>query len=442
MNPATVVAASVAGFFALVLLAYVLAAGRWRHSLVERLGRLAVRFGDLNDQPVVLDDARRRFRKRPAVEGRLDLLEGAASTASMTVHVAVAERTRWQLALDQLNLGIIVYREDGTALQANRRAQEFLGEHDALTSLSRTVAELSRRACDGEFCEDDVSLAGPPARVFRVRAHPTNDGSRGTGAVIVIDEHAVGSPADGHSSDLAANVSREVRTAVGAVSLLVDTASTEDDPEVRGRLLERVGVEVDRVDAMIDALAELSRLEMSDTVGAERVELNSVLSEVAEQFARPAAAAQVEVRLLSDVSTRTQGGACVRGDRTQLRRAVGNLVDNAIKYSGAHSTITLRATATDAGTEVVVADEGVGIAQECHGRIFERFYRVDASHTRATGGVGLGLAMVRAVVENHRGQVHVSSEEGVGTVFRLLFPPSDRVSTRGARHHYERPNST
>lgn len=433
MNALTVVALSVAGVCALALLGYVLAAGRWRHSLVERLGRLAVRFGGLNDQPVVVDDARRRFRKRPAVEERLDLLEGAASTASMTAHVAVAERSRWQLALDQLEIGVVIYRDDATALQANRRAQEFLDAHDTLALVSRAVTALGRRACDGEFCFEDVSLTGPPAQVFRVTAHPTHDGSRPMGAVVVIDDVTPATQIERTHSDFIANMSHEIRTPVGAVSLLVETASTEDDAEVRGRLLGRVGIEVDRVNAIIDDLLELSRVEVSGTVSVEQVDLNAVLAEVVGQFTQHAERAQVELRTLGEAAAHdAPSGAHVVGDRTQLLRAVGNLVDNAIKYSGANTTVTLRATATVGGTEVVVADEGIGIPSECHNRIFERFYRVDPSHARSTGGTGLGLAIVKQVVENHRGEAHVSSQEGVGTVFRLVFPRHEES--------YERPS--
>ncbi len=456
MNAAAVAAATSAGVFALALVVYVLVAGRWRHSLAERLGRLAVRFGDLNDQPVVLDDSRRRFRKRPAVEARLDQLEGAASTASMTAHVALAERSRWQLALDCLQLGVVVYREDGVVLQANRRAKEILDAHDTLTLVSRAVTALSRRACDGEFAEQDVSLTGLPAKVFHVTAQPTHDGARSTGAVVIIDDHTPATQIERTHSDFVAKMSHEIRTPIGAVSLLVETAASEDDPEVRGRLLSRVGLEVDRVDAIIDDLIELSRVEVSGTTNDERVEANGVLAEVVAQFAQHAAAAQVELRLLGEAQPPGASGACLRGDRTQLLRAVGNLVDNAIKYSDANSTVTLRASATPAGTEVVIADEGIGIPSECHGRIFERFYRVDPSHARATGGTGLGLSIVKQVVENHHGAVHVSSEEGVGTVFRLTFPPVDadvtleadlakpqRIPTvRGVGYRYERSHSS
>jgi two-component system sensor histidine kinase SenX3 len=115
-------------------------------------------------------------------------------------------------------------------------------------------------------------------------------------------------------------------------------------------------------------------------------------------------------------------GIHVFGDRRQLVSALGNLVENAVKYSEVGSSVQVRVRAEGAWVELMVADHGIGIPAQHHDRIFERFYRVDKGRSRDTGGTGLGLAIVRHVATNHRGEVLVSSQEGEGSTFVLRIP--------------------
>ena len=114
----------------------------------------------------------------------------------------------------------------------------------------------------------------------------------------------------------------------------------------------------------------------------------------------------------------------VLGDRSQLTSAVGNLVENAVKYSNEGGVVQVRSRAGDSMVEIMVADQGIGIPARDIDRIFERFYRVDKARSRVTGGTGLGLSIVRHVAANHGGEVLVSSEEGKGSTFVLRLPVS------------------
>jgi two-component system sensor histidine kinase SenX3 len=115
-------------------------------------------------------------------------------------------------------------------------------------------------------------------------------------------------------------------------------------------------------------------------------------------------------------------GVRVSGDRRQLVSALGNLVENAVKYSEPGSTVQVRVRVEGAYAELMVADNGIGIPAADHDRIFERFYRVDKARSRDTGGTGLGLSIVRHVATNHGGEVLVSSQEGEGSTFVLRIP--------------------
>ena len=133
-----------------------------------------------------------------------------------------------------------------------------------------------------------------------------------------------------------------------------------------------------------------------------------------------------------DAASRSPRSTCpttcwIRGDERQLVSAVGNLVENAVKYSHAGDVVQVRSPVDDAAIEVMVADQGIGIPTRDLDRIFERFYRVDKARSRETGGTGLGLAIVRHVATNHGGEVLVSSQEGEGSTFARL-----RRSPRGS----------
>ena len=122
----------------------------------------------------------------------------------------------------------------------------------------------------------------------------------------------------------------------------------------------------------------------------------------------------------------------IRADRRQIASAVHNLLDNSLKYSDPGTSVNVRIRRLDEAAELSVQDMGVGIPQGDLPRVFERFYRVDRSRTSASGGIGLGLAIVRHVAINHRGDVKVQSMEGEGSTFTLRLPlvPGDGEAVR------------
>jgi two-component system sensor histidine kinase SenX3 len=127
-------------------------------------------------------------------------------------------------------------------------------------------------------------------------------------------------------------------------------------------------------------------------------------------------------------------GVNVLGDRRQLVSALGNLVEDAVKYSEPGGQVQIRVRVQGNNAELMVADQGIGIPAADHARIFERFYRVDKGRSRDTGGTGLGLSIVRHVATNHGGEVLVSSAEGEGSTFviRLPIAVSETTADTGA----------
>jgi two-component system sensor histidine kinase SenX3 len=218
-------------------------------------------------------------------------------------------------------------------------------------------------------------------------------------------------------TDLVANISHELKTPVGAIALLAETLADEDEPEVIARLAPKLIAEAERLSRIIDELLELSRIELGDQSVAEVVDVEAAAREAVALHAPLAQTRGIPVQL--SVAAPHQ---VVAGNRRQLVSAIGNLLENAIKYSDPDARVELTIGAEGEHVVVEVRDHGMGIPQRDLDRVFERFYRVDKARSRETGGSGLGLSIVRHVMANHGGQVSVSSVEGEGSTFTLRLP--------------------
>ena len=147
----------------------------------------------------------------------------------------------------------------------------------------------------------------------------------------------------------------------------------------------------------------------------EQVDLLAVSQEAAENLQDAAAARGVTVGV-------TGQPAVLPGVRRLIYEIVYNLCDNAIKYNRDGGRVDVTVAADADGSSITVADTGIGIAPEHQGRVFERFYRVDKSHSKASGGTGLGLSIVKHAVQYHHGRIELESTPGTGTTIRVVFP--------------------
>jgi two-component system sensor histidine kinase SenX3 len=190
-----------------------------------------------------------------------------------------------------------------------------------------------------------------------------------------------------------------------------------DDVGVMQQLAERVVRESDRLAQIVDDLLDLSQIEAQEAPSREPFPIALLVSEAIDHVQAAADTAGVPLQLAPrppDVE--------IRCDHRQLRSALVNLVDNAIKYSGSGESVEVGARLDGERVALVVRDHGIGIPARDLERIFERFYRVDRARSRDTGGTGLGLAIVRHVAQVHGGEVTVESREGEGSTFTLYLP--------------------
>lgn len=225
--------------------------------------------------------------------------------------------------------------------------------------------------------------------------------------------------------DFTVNVSHELKTPVGALSLLAEAVEdAADDPVAVRRFAARMGAEATRLSVLVHEIIELSRLQVSGALDELKVvELDDVVAEAVDRARTTAGAKQVELVTGGDQ------GEQVLGDRALLVTAVRNLVDNAVAYSAPSTRVGVGVHRAGDLVEIAVVDQGIGIAAADQDRVFERFYRVDPARSRDTGGTGLGLSIVKHVVADHGGEVTVWSQPGKGSTFTLRLPRHERTST-------------
>jgi len=226
-------------------------------------------------------------------------------------------------------------------------------------------------------------------------------------------------------ADFVANASHELRTPLAALSGFIDTLQgpAKDDPRARERFLGIMHIQATRMARLIDDLLSLSRVELSAHVRPDTlVDIVPIIRQVVDGLEPLARERQViiDVDLPDEV-------VWIAGDREELLRLFENLVENALKYgaSGGRVIVSLlTAISTEGGPEVrvMVRDFGPGIAPEHLPRLTERFYRVDVGDSRAQGGTGLGLSLVKHIANRHRGWLLIESVLKNGATFTACFP--------------------
>jgi heavy metal sensor kinase len=215
----------------------------------------------------------------------------------------------------------------------------------------------------------------------------------------------------------AADAAHELRTPLAALRGSIEVALRGDrTPDEYRRVLASDLEEVERLIRLSEDLLLLSRALAGPEPTRARVDLEPLLLEVFDVGARLGQAAGVAVRI------EAAAPATVRGDAAALRRALGNLVENAVKYTPRGGKVELSLAVEDGAAVVTVADTGIGVEPADAERIFEPFVRLDAARSRDTGGAGLGLAIARSVVVAHGGTLTVESRAGSGSRFTIRLP--------------------
>ena len=369
-------------------------------------------------------------------------LRGAwGEAAYRTARALRAEQQQAQLSSQRLNdflaaiqaspNGVLLLDPNGRIEWCNDIAADHFGidpQRDLLQHVGNLVREPAFSAYyASKNHEREVKLIGrhnTPAHPVKlsVQLHPYGNGHQ----LMLSRDITALAQADAMRRDFVANVSHEIRTPLTVLAGFVETLqSLPLSEEERAKYLDMMATQSDRMQTLVNDLLTLSRLEGSPLPGAgEAIDLRALMTQC-----------EAEARGLSNLmhpaderpQTLRFGAAPMfdlTGSANELRSAVSNLINNAVRYTPGGGLIEVQwQRLPDGGARLVVTDSGPGIAPQHLPRLGERFYRVDRSRSRESGGTGLGLAITKHVAQRHGGELQIRSELGHGSTFALEFPP-------------------
>src|SRR5437763_7813825 len=308
------------------------------------------------------------------------------------------------------------------ALRRNELAQFALRSPEIITALREAIATSEPRRAT---YLDHVPVDRWMARIITPVPVPTLFGGTDKCMLMTFHDQTPLRRVEEMRADFVANASHELRTPLAALSGFIDTLQgpARDDAKARERFLGIMHAQATRMARLIDDLLSLSRVELSAHVPPDPpVDIVPIIRQVADGLEPLAGERQVEIEIdLPELPV------TIAGDREELLRLFENLIENALKYgaSGGRVIVSLvQATSGEGAPEVriMVRHFGPGIAPEHLPRLTERFYRVDVGDSRAQGGTGLGLSLVKHIVNRHRGRLLIESVPKQGAAFTACFP--------------------
>ena len=316
--------------------------------------------------------------------------------------------------------GLVLLNESGAVLSINAAAcrvfgtgESCLGQDFLTVDRGRDVSDALASAMDAGHSEVRVQRLG---RIYQFDISRIQSGPDTLGAVLLAFDITQQETAEQSRREFTANVSHELKTPlqgiIGSAELIENGLVKQEDLP---RFVGHIRREAQRLVALIGDIIRLSQLDEGDPLPWERVDVSVLCRDIAADLR--------DKSEKSGTAITVEGPEIpVEGVRRLLYETVYNLCDNAIQYNVPGGSV--RVTVTDRGDSaaISVADTGIGIAPEHQSRVFERFYRVDKSHSKASGGTGLGLSIVKHAVAYHHGTLDLESQPGKGTTITVTIP--------------------
>ena len=365
------------------------------------------------------------------IAGLAEALNHMGGQLDFRIRRITEERNEREAVLFSMVEGVFAVDAAERFISMNQAAAKLLGV-DAATCKRKTLQEVVRNNDLQQFVkkaltslkmvETDFILRGADERNLQARGTVLKDASDNKiGALVVLNDVTRLRRLENMRRDFVANVSHEIKTPITAISGFVDTLlkGAINHQKDALRFLEIIGRQVDRLNAIIDDLLSLSKLEQDPdqfVLQMEEVHLKGILQAAIQACSNRAAKENTKIDLVCDENLKAKIHAHL------LEQAVVNLVDNAVKYSGSEKRVEVRGEQQNDTIVIRVRDWGAGIGKDHLPRLFERFYRVDQARSRDLGGTGLGLAIVKHIAQVHKGFVEADSTLGKGSVFTIHLP--------------------
>ena len=321
--------------------------------------------------------------------------------------------------IENMREGLVLLDKNSVILSINPAAMELFGSDE--DCVGKMFYELDRHndmsaAIDKAFGQGQYKCnAVRNGREYKFLFSRIESGEKIVGLVILAIDVTDAENAERNRREFTANVSHELKTPlqgiIGSAELLEHgIVKPEDQP----RFIGHIRKEASRLVNLIEDVIRISHMDEGVEVPREDIDLMAVVKEVTETLQT---AAQKR-----GISIRVSGDHChIQGVRSMIYEIVQNLCDNAVKYNVENGSVDVMVKRSGKRTVLIVKDTGIGIPAEHQSRIFERFYRVDKSHSKETGGTGLGMAIVKHAAQYHNARVHLQSMPGIGTTITVTF---------------------
>lgn len=346
------------------------------------------------------------------------------------VQYLAKEREEMRAVLRSMIEGVLVMDDQEKIVLANSACVQMFGGtiHEVEgrpfweVVRHRELLELVKKAFrQGAYEDTEISIFTPEEKILHAQVSPvqTEEGKK-RGMVCVLHDITSIKRLEALRSEFVANVSHELKTPLTSIKGFVETLAEGalEDPAAARKFLSIIEDHTMRLERLINELLDLARLEGREVLLSIKTLDVKRLVDKARRMYEPQMAAKDQRLEVVFPEIFPQ----IAGDEEKLERALSNLLHNAIKFTPPRGKITVEGAEEKDCVKILVADTGVGIAEEHLPRIFERFYRVEKSRSREGGGTGLGLSIVKHIVQAHRGDITVQSSVGKGTTFTVSLP--------------------
>lgn len=410
---------------ALVAMAVSLAVSKKISSPLEEMRLGAQRFarGDFESRLMVSNSEE--------MGGLAEAMNEMVSQLDERICAITQQRNEQEAILASMTEGVIAVNSEDRIISVNEAACRMLGMEASNVS-GRSIQEVIRNASlhklvsrtlsEQRELQEDITLEAQETRFLQAHSAVLRDAAgRSIGAVLVLNDVTQLRRLENMRKEFVSNVSHELRTPITSIKGFVETLQDGalQSPEDTERFLGIIAKQVDQLNAIIEDLLLLSRIEQNDEkngISLQEGRIRDVLESAIEVCGSKAVKKDISIGLQCDT------GLTATINIPLLTQAVVNLLDNAINFSEVGGSVQVRATEEEKHICVSVQDEGCGIPQEHLPRLFERFYRVDKARSRKLGGTGLGLAIVKHITQAHGGTLTVTSFHGKGSTFSIHFP--------------------
>ncbi|MHC1721321.1 MAG: ATP-binding protein [Clostridiaceae bacterium] len=329
------------------------------------------------------------------------------------------KQTKLETVLISMDSGVIAIDNENRIILINPYAEKIfgikkniIGEKLLNTIRDFQVEDIIKNKEDNR----EVTIYWPEKRELKIRTAELANEKESLGIVAVIHDITDVKKLENMRSQFATNVTHELKTPLTSIKGFAETLKDVDDSETREKFLNIINDEAERLSRLINDILSLSKIENIRSMISDQINVNESISQVVVLLKSAAESKNINIKAEGDKIP------VIYGDRDMFLQMLLNLADNAVKYSG-RGTEVIITTRLDKETIVIsVKDNGIGIAKEHLGRLFERFYRVDPARSREQGGTGLGLAIVKHIVLAFKGTIEVESVLGEGSVFTIRIP--------------------